>query len=62
MWTIESLQEHCSTTSRESKEHPGTYIHMRPMTAWNTFLKLRIKAAWEVLCGRADALKWPEGQ
>jgi len=31
---------------------------IRPSTAENTFLLFRIKAAWKVLTGRADALEW----
>ena len=31
---------------------------VRPMTAENTFLKYRIKAAWRVLVGASDAIEW----
>ena len=31
---------------------------VRPQTAENTFLMLRIKAAWRVLTGRSDAIEW----
>lgn len=30
----------------------------RPMTAENTFLRLRIAAAWRVLTGKSDAIEW----
>ena len=32
----------------------------RPMTAENTFLPRRIKAAWRVLTGRSDAVEWDQ--
>jgi len=35
-----------------------TWRPVRPSTAENTFLLLRIKAAWKVLAGRADAIEW----
>lgn len=38
----------------------GTWRPVRPQTAENTFLWLRIKAAWRVLVGKADAVDWPE--
>ena len=37
----------------------GNYIPARPMQG---FLKTRIKAAWLVLTGKADAVVWPGGQ
>ncbi len=35
-----------------------TWHPVRPSTAENTFLLMRIKAAWRVLTGKADALDW----
>lgn len=37
-----------------------TWHPIRPMTAENTFLPLRIKAAWRVLMGRSDAIEWDQ--
>ena len=31
---------------------------VRPSTSENTFLWLRVKAAWSVLTGRCDAVEW----
>jgi hypothetical protein len=31
---------------------------VRPMTAENTFLLPRAKAAWRVLAGKSDAIEW----
>lgn len=56
-WTLESLLEHCRTVQRET--HPGRYVPARPESgplAW------RVRAAWDVLRGRADAFTWPDGQ
>lgn len=37
----------------------GTYVPARPMPPpWNW----RLHAAWEVLRGRADAVRWPANQ
>jgi hypothetical protein len=55
-FTVKSLIECATTVSTQIK---GQYVPARPMPwpwAW------RIRPAWEVLRGRADAVKWPEGQ
>lgn len=31
---------------------------LRPSTAENTFWKYRIRSAWKVLIGKADAIEW----
>lgn len=35
-----------------------SWYPVRPITAENTFLLPRIKAAWRVLIGKADAIEW----
>jgi hypothetical protein len=40
----------------------GRMNPLRPMTAENNFLKYRIRAAWKVLTGKADALEWDSGR
>lgn len=53
---IEKLVEFIKQTS---VSHDGvTWYPARPMTYENTFLIPRIKAAWRVLTGRADAVEW----
>jgi len=43
----------------ETCEINGRWVPCRPLSAgWD----YRIKAAWAVLTGRADAFVWPEGQ
>ena len=37
----------------------GAYVPARPLPG---FLSTRIKAAWLVLTGKADAVIWPKGQ
>ena len=46
--------------STESAEINGRWVAARPLgfASWSH----RIKAAWMVLTGKADAVKWPEGQ
>lgn len=41
-----------------------SWYPIRPMTAENTFLSLRVKAAWRVLVGASDAIEWdyPRGK
>ncbi len=53
MYRIEALVEHATTCSVEID---GQYVPARPMTRglWS-----RIKDAWLVLRGRADAITWP---
>lgn len=36
------------------------WLPVRPQTAENTFLIPRIRAAWRVLIGQADAVEWHE--
>lgn len=49
----------CVNSVQASKD--GTHWYpARPMTAENTFLIPRIKAAWRVLTGKSDAVEWDE--
>lgn len=54
---VDDLLESVRTNS--ASEDGMTWRPVRPMTAENTFLKLRIKAAWRVLIGKSDAVEWP---
>lgn len=53
---IKDLLEHCK--SIQASSDGKTWAPCRPQTAENTFLKRRLKAAWAVLMGRADAVTW----
>ena len=40
--------------------HDSKYVPCRPL-GW-TSLKYRLRAAWMVFTGKADAVTWPRGQ
>lgn len=56
IWTLKNLME--STYSLQKKIN-GKWVPARPHPG---FLAQRIRAAWAVLRGKADAFTWPEGQ
>ena len=56
IWTLKNLLQHCKEVSTCIE---GAYIPARPI---NYMYSLRIKAAWLVLRGEADAVIWPKGQ
>lgn len=47
-----------SVTQLTASNGDGSWYPLRPKTAENTFFKHRIKAAWKVLTGKADAVEW----
>lgn len=49
-----------SVASIHQSSDGAVFYPSRPATAENTFLVLRIKAAWRVLVGKSDAVEWPE--
>lgn len=49
---LEDVRTTCASTDG------NTWYPLRPQTAENTFLTLRIKAAWRVLIGKSDAVEW----
>lgn len=55
-WTLKSLMLSAQTCQTEIN---GMWVPTRP--AVHPF-RLRIKYAWAVLTGKADAVVWPEGQ
>lgn len=55
---LTSLLESCATV--QASVDGKRYFPCRPQTAENTFLTLRIKAAWRVLTGRSDAVEWDQ--
>jgi len=57
MWSLKDLVKHSKNVLTEVS--PGKWVPARPLGSpwwW------RVKDAWAVLCGKADAFKWPEGQ
>ena len=60
MWTLKELIEHASSTHAQIN---GKWVPARPLPGYGRYgLRLRIRAAWAVLCGRAEAFTWPEMQ
>lgn len=59
---IYELSHLAASIDRAHAEINGKWVPARPINYrceswWN-----RVKAAWLVLCGKADAVIWPEGQ
>lgn len=59
MWNLEDLVIYVNKREVMSSNGDG-YVPARPLSGAFCFEKL--KAAWEVFRGRADAVKWPQGQ
>jgi hypothetical protein len=58
IWTINSLVKHVT----ENHAHiDGIWVPARPVNGRYLFW-LRVRAAWSVLRGKADAVVWPGGQ
>lgn len=54
-WTLKDLMQHCRSVHRETMG--GQWVPARPEPGpwlW------RLRAAWAVLRGRADAFTWPD--
>lgn len=58
--TIWSMGELVKTTREITTEIDGKVMPYRPLGAIG--MPARLKAAWAVFTGRADALTWPGGQ
>lgn len=57
------LDELILSIGRVSKEINGRWVPARPEPFGGLGgLRLRVRAAWLVLAGRADAVLWPGGQ
>lgn len=60
MWTLKGLIEHARSTQAQIN---GKWVPARPLLGYGRYgLWLRVRAAWAVLCGKAEAFTWPEGQ
>jgi hypothetical protein len=58
IWTVEGLMRSIQSCATATKQ--GRWVPARPINYQH--LALRLKAAWLVLRGRADAVVWPDGQ
>lgn len=56
MYTLKQLMTHCQETQAQIN---GKWVPARPLSGPFSW---RVKAAWQVLTGKADAFTWPEGQ
>lgn len=56
-WTIASLAQHLLNNHVATQVLPGKWDPARPM-AWGGFFA-RVKAAYLVFTGKADAVVWP---
>ena len=57
LWTLESLSE---SVRHASAQINGKWVPARPLGLFS--LRYRMRLSWLVFSGKADALKWPEGQ
>lgn len=60
MWNLEDLVKYVTHGGVSSSNDGKNYVPARP--ASGIFFLEKTKAAWEVFRGRADAVKWPQGQ
>ena len=56
IWNLRELLKHSNEVHAKIN---GRYVPARPVAG--PFI-CKVKAAWEVFRGRADAFTWPEGQ
>lgn len=56
LWTLRELVERCAHTQANIN---GKWVPARPIGKPGPS---RLKCAWLVLTGKADAFTWPEGQ
>ena len=59
IWNLRDLLQHCASGPRSGSKN-GQWVPARPIGYFS--LRNRIKAAWAVFTGRADAVTWPAGQ
>jgi len=59
MWNLKDLVK---ITSQNHTQINGRWVSARPLNLASISWKNRLKDAWEVLKGRADAVRWPENQ
>ena len=60
MWKLKGLMKHCNEIHANINEK---WVPARPLSLGGIQgFWWRFKDAWQVLRGKADAFKWPEGQ
>ena len=59
MWTLEKLYDHCNTCWTEVN---NKWVPSRPINWTCRSFKQRVREAWAVFTGKAEAFTWPEGQ
>lgn len=59
IWQLKDLVQSINACSAEIN---GKWVPARPINYQARSLKERIKDAWSVFKGKADAFYWPEGQ
>lgn len=62
MYKLEELQSPDSLVNTNSAQINGRWVPCRSENYKFRSLKTRIKEAWAVFSGKADAFTWPEGQ
>ena len=63
VWSLENLILHCDPKNPNGTTQAGIngkWVPARPEGYWS--LRERIRCAWIVFTGKADAVTWPEGQ
>lgn len=59
MYTLQQLQ---TTNTTEAAKINGVWVPARPENHKYRTLRQRLREAWAVFTGKADAFTWPEGQ
>lgn len=57
-WDIRNIRD--LARSNETEIRPGEWVPARPMNYKHDTVLGRLKTAWHVLTGKADAVYWPE--
>lgn len=60
LWKLKDLVDYVNHGGVKSSNDGKTYVPARPESG--AFFLEKTKAAWEVFRGRADAVKWDQGQ
>jgi len=59
IWTLKGLMEHANETHVEIEGH---WVPARPINYLYDTLFQRVRYAWMVMRGKAEAFTWPMGQ
>lgn len=58
VWGLKSLVDHCTSGGVSCQISTGAWVPARPLGFDS--IGSRVKAAWLVFTGKADAVVWPE--